>query len=286
MAGLEIRPLRRRAPRRRGGPARGPSRAPPRGRAAASGGASTSAPRRDVEREWRADGASGVFASRGSEAVGYLLGAPRTIGVGGCTSGSTSPATRSRRPGARCATSTPPRPRRWVDAGLTRHYVLRPRATTPSSSTPGSGSRSAQRRALRDARDGAGGSRSTADVDDQRRARLTTSSSGAARPSSCRRSMLPSPSFSDVGLQTFEEVLAEWREDDNRRVRASSSPSATGGSSGTFLLYRRPPDLRVPAYGDRPRRRPRPSPRRAAPGVGVALTAARAPLGARARLPE
>src|SRR6266480_3785218 len=44
--------------------------------------------RAQIESEWRVDGASGVFASRGGEAVGYLLGRPQTfgwftVGIGG-----------------------------------------------------------------------------------------------------------------------------------------------------------------------------------------------------------
>src|SRR5258708_30303961 len=44
--------------------------------------------RAQIEGEWSADGASGVFASRGDVAVGYLFGRPQatgwfTVGIGG-----------------------------------------------------------------------------------------------------------------------------------------------------------------------------------------------------------
>ena len=123
--------------------------------------------------------------------------------------------------------------------------------------------------------------------------RRPTSRSGTGRPTTTSEAArlelemaarcVPSPSFSDVGLQTFEEVLAEWREDDNGEFELFVAERA-GRVVGQFLLYRRPPDLRVPrerhrpragldrAGGARHRRRPR-------------ADRARDPLGPRARLP-
>jgi predicted N-acetyltransferase YhbS len=57
--------------------------------------------------------------------------------------------------------------------------------------------------------------------------------------------MLPSPSFSDVPLQTHEEVLAGWRADDGRDYELFVA-ERDGRVVGHVLLYRRPPDLRVP----------------------------------------
>jgi GNAT superfamily N-acetyltransferase len=58
--------------------------------------------------------------------------------------------------------------------------------------------------------------------------------------------MQPSPSFSTLQLQTPEEVEAEWREDDFSPYELFVA-ERDGGVVGHLLLYRRPPDLRVPA---------------------------------------
>jgi GNAT superfamily N-acetyltransferase len=59
------------------------------------------------------------------------------------------------------------------------------------------------------------------------------------------RSMQSSPSFSGVELQTPEEVLAEWVEEDDADFELFVT-ERDGRVVGQFLLYRRPPDLRVP----------------------------------------
>lgn len=62
------------------------------------------------------------------------------------------------------------------------------------------------------------------------------------------RSMEPSPSFSGIEPQSPEEVLAEWMEDDEHDDEEFELFVAErdGRVVGQFLLYRRPPDLRVP----------------------------------------
>ena len=59
------------------------------------------------------------------------------------------------------------------------------------------------------------------------------------------RSMQPSPSFSGLELQPYEEVLAEWREDDDEDWELFVA-ERRGRIVGHFLLGRRAPDLRVP----------------------------------------
>jgi ribosomal protein S18 acetylase RimI-like enzyme len=59
------------------------------------------------------------------------------------------------------------------------------------------------------------------------------------------RSMQPSPSFSGIELQTPEEVLAEWLEGDDEDFELFVAERG-GRVVGQFLLYRRPPNLRVP----------------------------------------
>jgi GNAT superfamily N-acetyltransferase len=58
--------------------------------------------------------------------------------------------------------------------------------------------------------------------------------------------MQPGPSFSSIALQTQEEVAAEWREDPDIDQYELFVAERAGRIVGHFLLYRRPPDLRVP----------------------------------------
>jgi GNAT superfamily N-acetyltransferase len=60
------------------------------------------------------------------------------------------------------------------------------------------------------------------------------------------RAMQPSPSFSGIELQTQEEVLAEWLEDEDFSKYELFVAERDGRVVGHILLYRRPPDLRVP----------------------------------------
>jgi GNAT superfamily N-acetyltransferase len=85
------------------------------------------------------------------------------------------------------------------------------------------------------------------------------------------RSMQPSPSFSGIELQTPEEVLAEWLEGDDDEVELFVA-EREGRVVGQFLLYRRPPDLRVPEHSiDLAQASTEPAAR--GTGVGRALTA-------------
>ena len=58
--------------------------------------------------------------------------------------------------------------------------------------------------------------------------------------------MQPSPSFSDLALQTQEEIAAEWREEGLADKYELFVAERDGRVVGHVLLYRRPPDLRVP----------------------------------------
>jgi GNAT superfamily N-acetyltransferase len=60
------------------------------------------------------------------------------------------------------------------------------------------------------------------------------------------RSMQPSPSFSGIELPTLDELLREeWLEDDDDEIELFLA-ERDGRVVGQFLLYHRPPDLRVP----------------------------------------
>ena len=227
--------------------------------------------RAQVEREWSADGASGVISPHG-----YLFGRPDahglTVGIGGHAV--TGDAEHARDLYAAAAAA-------WVEAGHRSHMVF-----VPSSDE-----------ALIDAwfRLSFGASavlatRETAgeppyDGDVAIRPGTPDDFGSAARLELAMfESMQPSPSFSTLQLQTPEEVEAEWREDDFSPYELFVA-ERDGSVVGHLLLYRRPPDLRVPARRDRPR-----------PGLDVSRGArhrrrpgahrARDPLGSRARSPD
>jgi GNAT superfamily N-acetyltransferase len=195
-----------------------------------------------VESDWRADGASGVFASRAGKPAAYLIGAPVTIWSG---------LTWMRVNVAGLALDGDPETmrdvyaaaaQRWVDEGQEKHAVFVPsfdshlidawfrlgfgasatlalRETDPTEAFE----------ADVDVRPG-----TPDDYEDAARLELEMS-----------KSMLPAPSFSDVPLQALDEVVAEWREGDGNEHELFVA-EREGRVVGQFLLYRRPPDLRVP----------------------------------------
>jgi GNAT superfamily N-acetyltransferase len=84
--------------------------------------------------------------------------------------------------------------------------------------------------------------------------------------------MMPSPSFSDMPLQTVEELEAEWREDEDQDAYELFLAERDGRVVGHILLYRRPPDLRVPK-GSIDLAQGSTEPEARGTGVGRALTA-------------
>jgi GNAT superfamily N-acetyltransferase len=86
------------------------------------------------------------------------------------------------------------------------------------------------------------------------------------------RSMQPSPSFSGIELPTLEELLREeWLEGNDDEIELFVA-ERDGRVVGQFLLYRRPPDLRVPDRSiDLAQASTEPAAR--GTGVGRALTA-------------
>ena len=175
---------------------------------------------------------------------------------------------------------------RWVDDGLTRSTTSSSRRTTPSSSTPGSGSASVPRHvlAMRET-DRAGGAvrrpASTIRRGDAGRLRRGGAARARADAARCSRRRA-SPSFR---LQTHEEIAAEWREDDDgdtfelfvaeRDGRIVGHAAALPPAATTCACRRTRIDLAQAST----------EPEARGTGVGRALTDARDPLGARARLP-
>ncbi len=192
-------------------------------------------PRGAIEKEWSADGATGVFS-----ASGYLIGAPLSFPAGSwLLAGVAGHAVEDDREQARDIYAAAAQ--RWVDEGHRQHAVfvashdaelldawfrlsfgassvLAMRSTAPEEELDG-GVRI--RRGTRD------------DYPETARLELEMF-----------RTMQPAPSFSDLVLQSYDEVLAEWfeGEEDFELFVAERDGRVVGQS----LLYRRPPDLRVP----------------------------------------
>jgi GNAT superfamily N-acetyltransferase len=195
-----------------------------------------------VEREWHEEGAAGAFASRGAKPVAYLVASPLTIwngptwmrvGVAGHAIEGNPEAMRDVYAAAAQG---------WVDEGRTMHAVFVPSFDTGlvdawfRLSFGASAALAIRETGAGEAfeagvtiRDG-----TPDDFDEVARLELEMSAS-----------MLPSPSFSDIPLQTHEEVVAEWREGDDAEFQLFVA-ERDGRIVGQFLLYRRPPDLRVP----------------------------------------
>ena len=197
----------------------------------------------ELEREWHAEGASGAFASRGGKAVAYLIAAPKPIpgGLSWMLAGV-----------AGLAIEGDPEPmrdvyaaaaQRWVDEGHMRHAAFVP-SSEPELvdawfrlSFGASSALAARETSGEQPFDGSVEiRRGTADYNDET-ARLELAMSAA---------MQPGPSFSSIALQTQEEVAAEWREDPDIDQYELFVAERAGRIVGHFLLYRRPPDLRVP----------------------------------------
>jgi GNAT superfamily N-acetyltransferase len=226
--------------------------------------------RAEVEGEWRAEGANGVFASRGAEPVAYLIASPFTVGdappwMRANVAGLAIEGDREAMRDVYAAAA-----QRWVDDGLTRHAVFVPSHDAELVDawfrlSFGASSYLAMRETGSD-----GGEPFDADV--EIRAGTREDYEDAARLElEMSKAMLPSPSFSGVPLQAFDEILAEWREDDGSAYELFVA-ERDGRVLGHILLYRRPPDLRVPKKSiDLAQASTEPEAR--GTGVGRALTA-------------
>ena len=218
-----------------------------------------------VETEWRAEGASGVFSPGG-----YLIAAPATThNVTWMRAGIAGQALEGDREAMRDLYAAAAA--QWVDQGHTRHAVFVPshdaelvdawfrlsfgasatlaiRETRPEAEEPFNGGVSIRQG-------------TTEDLDECARLEVAM---GAA--------MVPSPSFSDIELQTPEEAAAEWHEEGLADKYELFVAERDGRIVGHILLYRRPPDLRVPENSiDLAQASTEPEAR--GTGVGRALTA-------------
>jgi GNAT superfamily N-acetyltransferase len=195
-------------------------------------------PRAAVEKEWRQEGASGVFAGRA-----YLIAAPFTVwsgpvwmrvGIAGLAVDGETEVVRDLYALAA---------ERWVEEGHTKHAAFVPsfdselvdawfRLCFGASATL----------ALRET-----APEEPFEAEVEVRPGTPDDFADAARLElAMSESMVPSPSFSDIPLQTPDEVLAEWLEDTDDDRHKLFVAERDGRVVGQFLLYRRPPDLRVP----------------------------------------
>ena len=199
--------------------------------------------RAEIEREWQADGASGVFATAGNDPLGYVLASPRSYGdtgtwmvVGIAGHAVSGDAELIRDLYAAAATI-------WTEDGHLRHGVF-----VPASDA-----------ALVDAwfrltfgASGALALRETAPSEpfdasvEIRRGTPDDLAAAARLDQAMTNSMVFSPSFSTTAVPPTDAAQEEWRDtwDDDRLVHFVAERD--GRVIGHTLLYRRPPDLRVP----------------------------------------
>jgi GNAT superfamily N-acetyltransferase len=196
--------------------------------------------RAQIESEWGADGASGVFASDGGRPVGYLVGRPLstgwlTVGIGGH-------ALRGDPERARDLYAAAAGP--WFEAGHKEYAVFIPASDTALVDawfrlSFGASAVLATRETSPEPPIDAGVTiRPGAPDDLAASARLDRVLSDA---------MVPSPSFSNLRVQTEEEYVDDWRGTWDDPKYTHFVAERRGRIVGHTLLYRRPADLRVPA---------------------------------------
>jgi GNAT superfamily N-acetyltransferase len=190
-----------------------------------------------VEQEWRQEGASGVFSGDG-----YVIAAASAFaGISWLRIGIAGHAIEGDREGMRDLYAAAAQ--RWVDEGHTRQVVFVPAQDSELVDAwfrLGFGGSATL--AMRESRAGepfdAGVEIRRGTPDDFRdAARLERELSAA---------MLPAPSFSEIPLQSVEEIEAEWREEGEADKYELFVAERDRRIVGHTLLYRRPPDLRVP----------------------------------------
>ena len=192
-----------------------------------------------VEQEWRTEGASGVFAP----GRGYLIAAPITFrGITWMRAGIAGQAVEGDREGMRDLYAAAAQ--HWVDEGHRQHAVFLPShdaELVDSWFRLSFGASAAM--AIRET----GAAEETFDGGVTIRPGTHDDFGEAARLElAMGEAMEPSPSFSEVFRQTYEEVLAEWHEEDDWSRYQLFVAERDGRVVGHILLYRRPPDLRVP----------------------------------------
>jgi GNAT superfamily N-acetyltransferase len=195
-----------------------------------------------VEADWRADDASGVFASRGGEPVGYLIAAPADVaGTSWMRVWIAGQAIKGDREAMRDLYAAASQ--RWFDEGHVRHAVFAPSHDAELIDawfrlSFGASAVFAMRETGPEERfDGDVTMRPGTPDDFPEAARLEIAMSEA---------MVPAPSFSGIVPQSQDEALAEWLVDGDSDEYELFVAERGGRVVGHTVLYRRPADLRVP----------------------------------------
>lgn len=195
--------------------------------------------RAQIESEWQVDGASGVFATRGGETAGYLLGFPNPkigfrVGIGGHAVAGDAEVARDLYAAVAGA---------WRDAGYPHHEAFIPSFDLALVDAWfrldfGLGAVLAARETAPEPAFEAGVAIRRGTADDLEAAALLERELGV--------SMQPAPSFSHVPIESHEYYLADWEGawDDPENVHFVAERD--GRVVGHILLYKRPADLRVP----------------------------------------
>jgi ribosomal protein S18 acetylase RimI-like enzyme len=195
--------------------------------------------RGQIESEWQSEGASGVFASRGGEPVGYLVGFlnPRfgfRVGIGGHAVRGDAEVARDL---YAAVAGT------WRDAGSPHHDVFVPISETALVDawfrlSFGAGAVLAMRATTVEPAVEAGVVIRPGTPDDVEAAALLDRELGV--------SLQPAPSFSSVDIESVEEYIAEWQGTWDDPQFTHFVAERDGRVVGHSLLYKRPADLRVP----------------------------------------
>jgi len=216
-----------------------------------------------VEQEWRQEGASGVFSGDA-----YVIAAPTAFAGGSWLrvgiAGLAIEGERDRIRDLYAAAAE-----RWLEEGHTRHGVFVPSHDAELVDAWfrlefGASANLAMRETAPEEPFDAGLEIRRGTPDDfGEAARLDREVSAALRTS---------PSFSGIPLQSLEELEAEWREDVDSDDYELFVAERNGRIVGHTVLYRRPPDLRVPP-GSIDLAQGSTEPEARGSGVGRALTA-------------
>jgi GNAT superfamily N-acetyltransferase len=219
--------------------------------------------RAELEREWQRASASGVFGGDG-----FLIGAPHEVaGIWWLRvelAGQALDGDRERMRDLYAAAAA-----RWVDEGHTKQAVFVPSHDAELVDAwfrlgfGGSATLALRETGPEESFDGDVEIRRGTPDDFSETARLDREVSSA---------MEPSPSFSELPLQSVEELEAEWREDADSDKYELFVAEREGRIVGHTVLYRRAPDLRVPR-GSIDLAQGSTEPAARGTGVGRALTA-------------
>lgn len=190
--------------------------------------------RAQIESEWQVEGASGVISERG-----YLFGRPDrlgwfTVGIAGHALSGDAEHARDLYAAAAVA---------WVDAGYAKHMVFLPSSDSPLVDAWFRLSFGASAvLAMRET-----GPEEPFAGDVSIRPGTRDDFGDAARLEiAMHEAMQPAPTFSGIPLQSVEEVEAEWLAEDFSPYELFVA-ERDERIVGHLLLYRRPPDLRVPS---------------------------------------